>query len=199
MSNWAFSLALLLWCGVAVADDYTFTLDWVHDSKGGPAPNGTNIYRDGKLIQKVAANVSSYKDPVTAPAGQNICYEVEAVTVSAVWPKSNKACMAMPVKPPTPTAKPSTPTGLTVTIESASAIRMSWQNNSSNEASLELRRKTGKAPPATKNITGIPAGTAAYTDEGLPVSTTYCYQVRATNSLGSSSYSNQSCGTTLAK
>ena len=176
---------------------YTFTLTWTDNSTD---ETGFNIYRDGKKIGQAAKDATSYKEAITGPAKTQYCWEVTAYNTKGESPKSNQACKALPDAPPTPpTAKPSTPTGLTVTIESASAIRMSWMNNSANEASFELRRKTGKAPPTTKMISGIPAGTAAYVDEGLPLSTTYCYQVRAMNSLGASNYSNQSCGTTLAK
>src|SRR5690606_24972930 len=44
----------------------------------------------------------------------------------------------------------------------------------------------------------LPANTISYTHTGLSYTTTYCYKVAATNSIGTSAFSNTDCATTPA-
>jgi hypothetical protein len=59
-------------------------------------------------------------------------------------------------------------------------IGLGWQNNASNLTGFILRRATNGAGPYT-NIATLAAGDTSYTDSGLNESTTYHYQLAATN------------------
>ncbi|MEK6696854.1 MAG: fibronectin type III domain-containing protein, partial [Candidatus Deferrimicrobiota bacterium] len=95
-----------------------------------------------------------------------------------------------------PLSTPSDPVGLAATPLSGSTISLAWTDNSSNEESFVIERKTGADPflgiatPSTSDI-------AAYTDAFLIERTTYTYRVKAQNSLGDSGFSNESTATTL--
>ena len=58
---------------------YNFKLTWQNNE---PKQTGSNIYRDGKVIAKVAQGVTTYSDPITGPAKTQYCWEVTAVTIS---------------------------------------------------------------------------------------------------------------------
>ncbi len=95
-----------------------------------------------------------------------------------------------------PLAAPSAPFGLVATPVSGSAISLAWIDNSSNEDSFVIERRTGAGPflviatPSTND-------SAAYSDELLNERTTYTYRVKARNSLGDSGYTNESTATPL--
>jgi hypothetical protein len=91
---------------------------------------------------------------------------------------------------------PFTPSALSATATSPSQINLSWSDNSNNETVFEIERSTDRL---TFNlIATVPAGTNSYADTGLAETTQYRYRVRATNSGGSSDYSNEAATTTLA-
>lgn len=87
----------------------------------------------------------------------------------------------------TPTV-PATPSSLSASTINASQISVSWSDNSNNETNFLLDRQinggtwTQIATPAT-NAT-------SYTDSGLSIGVAYNYRIRATNSVGTSVYSN---------
>jgi len=95
-----------------------------------------------------------------------------------------------------PLSAPSAPVGLAATPLSESTASLGWTDNSSNEESFVIERKTGAgaflviATPSTNDL-------ATYTDASLNERTTYTYRVKARNSLGDSGYSNESTATTL--
>jgi hypothetical protein len=95
------------------------------------------------------------------------------------------------------TAVPSTPSNLTATAASSSAVSLHWKDNSSNETSFRIERSTDGS--AFTQIATVGTNTEAYTDSsGLTESTIYYYRVRASNSGGESEYSNTASATTLA-
>ncbi|MCL5884134.1 MAG: fibronectin type III domain-containing protein [Deltaproteobacteria bacterium] len=95
-----------------------------------------------------------------------------------------------------PLSTPSAPFGLVATPVSGSAISLAWVDNSSNEDSFVIERRTGAGPflviatPSTND-------SAAYSDGLLDERTTYTYRVKARNSLGDSGYTNESTATPL--
>jgi len=90
------------------------------------------------------------------------------------------------VNPPPPvTTAPATPTGLTATPASATSVALSW-TSVSNATSYNIQRRIGSGAFASLT-TGV-SGTS-YTDNSAAASTTYGYQVNATNSAGTSSWS----------
>ena len=79
----------------------------------------------------------------------------------------------------------------------AASLQLSWADNSQNEDGFDIERKTGNGG-AFLALTTIPANQSSYTDANLSDGTTYCYRVRAFNSVGGSPYSNEACATTSA-
>jgi len=87
--------------------------------------------------------------------------------------------------PPTP---PATPSNLSVTVNSSSAINLSWTDNADNETGFDIKRSLDSTNWSLVGTAGINA--TNYTNAGLISDTTYYYRVHATNSGGNSVYSN---------
>lgn len=90
---------------------------------------------------------------------------------------------------------PADPSDLVATATSSSSIRLSWTDRSSNEAGFRIERSTS-ATTGFYWIATTKANVASYSDSHLTAGTTYSYRVRATNSAGSSGYSNVASATT---
>jgi hypothetical protein len=90
---------------------------------------------------------------------------------------------------------PSAPSNLVASAISSSQIDLTWTDNASDETNFEVERSTDGI-----NFTLLPppldANAISYSDSGLAASTTYYYQVRATNANGASAYSNIASATT---
>src|SRR5205823_6012661 len=89
---------------------------------------------------------------------------------------------------------PAAPSNLAATAANATAINLSWNDNSTNETGFRIERATATgtfAPIAT-----LAAGSTGYTDAGLGAGTQYTYRVCATNSAGDSPFSNSASATT---
>lgn len=93
------------------------------------------------------------------------------------------------------TVPPAAPTGAAATALSASAIRVTWTDASTNEGAFEVQR----APSAggTFVTVGTPAAGSTQLDStGLAPSTAYHFRVRATNAAGASAWSGTATATT---
>ena len=86
------------------------------------------------------------------------------------------------------------PTSLTATANSASAITLSWTDNSDGETGFKIERKTGTG--SYSEVATVGANATSYSNGSLSASTAYTYRVRAYNAGGNSAYSNQSTATT---
>ena len=95
----------------------------------------------------------------------------------------------IPRVPPT-----AAPTNLAASADSSSAINLSWTDNADNETGFEIERSLDSANWSPVGTAGINA--TSYLDTGLTELTTYYYRVRATNSAGSSDYSEVASATT---
>ncbi|MBN1672629.1 MAG: fibronectin type III domain-containing protein [Kiritimatiellae bacterium] len=94
----------------------------------------------------------------------------------------------------TPTA-PAAPSSLTASAQSATSIKLTWQDNSSNETAFKIERSsTGSS--GWVQIAGTGGNQTTYTDSGLAAAATYYYRVRAGNAAGDSSYSGIASATT---
>jgi len=83
---------------------------------------------------------------------------------------------------------PKAPSNLTATLAFGPQITLNWQDNANNETGFIVERAINGG--AFAQIATVDANTVTYVDStGLPA-TTYRYQVKAVNALGSSSYSN---------
>ncbi len=96
---------------------------------------------------------------------------------------------------PVPSAPPA-PVNLQATPVSESEIELLWQDNSSNETSFEVERRTEATPYAP--IASLGANTNFYSSGGLSAETRYYFRVRARNAFGESAYSNEADAITLA-
>jgi titin len=79
-------------------------------------------------------------------------------------------------------------------------IYLTWQDNSDNEDGFKIERSVNGGGFNQLGIQG--ANVTTYYDSGPQGGGlkpgTYCYRVKAFNSLGDSSYSNESCATIQA-
>ena len=95
--------------------------------------------------------------------------------------------------------RPAAPSNVSVSDPTSSSLRVNFKDNATNETGFKVERKTGTSGSWSQIATfGIlaNAGNWYWTNTSLASSTTYCYRIRAYNSVGDSAYSNESCGTT---
>lgn len=95
---------------------------------------------------------------------------------------------------------PSAPTWLRVDKVSQSELKLTWQDNSNDEAGFKVERKEGCCGPWTP-LADAPANstsTAIYQNAGLKCGTSYAYRVWAFNTGGDSVKTNEAARTTNA-
>ena len=144
-------------------------------------------------ITTLGANTTSYADATGLSASTTYYYQVYATNSVGDSGFSNESS-ATTSPPPVPIA----PTGLSAMPTSASSINLSWTDTSSDETSFVVQRSTTSSS-GFATITTLGANTTSYADAtGLSASTTYYYQVYATNSVGDSGFSNEASATTLS-
>ncbi len=83
---------------------------------------------------------------------------------------------------------PAMPTGLFAIPVSKSQINLNWTDNAYNETGYWIERSLNGTSFTQIAVTGANATT--YSSTGLAANKTYYYRIRATNSAGSSAYSN---------
>src|SRR6266545_409805 len=85
----------------------------------------------------------------------------------------------------------------TVGAASAAQLTLDWMDNAGGTASFTIERKTGTAGTYSRiATTGI--GITTYSDSAVAAGTTYCYRIKASNTVGDSGYSNEACGSPAA-
>ncbi|MCB9815029.1 fibronectin type III domain-containing protein [Candidatus Nomurabacteria bacterium] len=97
-----------------------------------------------------------------------------------------------PVVPEVPLA----PTKLQATVNSASEVRLAWNDNASDETGYIVRRSFDGV--SWTKVAVLSADVTSYVDNGLISDTTYHYKVKAFNSVGHSAHSNKVVVQTLA-
>ncbi|MGD8306990.1 MAG: hypothetical protein PVF17_10070, partial [Ignavibacteria bacterium] len=85
---------------------------------------------------------------------------------------------------------PEAPTALTVTINTAEIVRLSWTDNSSDETSFDIERSTAGSSGPFTNIGNVTADVTTYTDNTVSELTDYWYRIIAKNDWGNSDPSN---------
>jgi hypothetical protein len=113
---------------------------------------------------------------------------VRATNASGNSSYSNTASATTPLAPPT------APTTLTATANSGTSVTLGWQDNAGNESGFLIERKTGTGSYSLLATVG--QGVESYTDTTVSANTQYTYRVRATNTAGSSAYTNTATVTT---
>ncbi len=153
---------------------------WVLNGSGVDAFDASNISKP-KLI-----TVSTTIPPSTGC--QNTKFSLPIVANGRVYctgyeTSTNTGHLFVYGLNPTATGAPAAATGATATVISANSITLNWTDNSSNESGFKILRSTSATSGfVVVNTTG--PNVTSYTDTGLTASTTYYYQVKATNSAG---------------
>jgi hypothetical protein len=138
----------------------------------------------------VGANITEYSDTTVSPE-KTYYYRIRAYNGYGNSDYSNETNITTP---PCGTS-PSAPTNLNASVISSSEINLIWIDNSDNEDGFKIERK--ESGGTYSEIKTLLAGTTSYSDTGLNPNTTYYYRVRAFNSYGISSYSNEANATTM--
>ncbi len=100
-------------------------------------------------------------------------------------------------EPPPPPVDPGTinpPSGLAAIAIGAYSVSLVWVDESNNETAFEVQRSLDQT--AWTTVATRPTNTQGWTESGLQPDTTYFYRVRATSSLGLSTWSNSTAATT---
>ena len=147
-------------------------------------------------IGTAGASSTTYSDPNLAPTTL-FYYRVRATNASGDSGYSNVSS-ATTLADTTP---PSAPSSLTATAASSTQINLSWTASTDNVAvtGYKIQRCQGASCASFAQI-AAPAGTATtFSDTGLLVSTSYSYEIIATDATGNLSLpSNVASSTTLA-
>ncbi|QLE02214.1 fibronectin type III domain-containing protein [Galbibacter sp. BG1] len=107
------------------------------------------------------------------------------ITVDAVSLKEKCESGALP---------PTAPSELTATTIDENQINLSWKDNSDNENAFRIERKTGENE--FEIVATVQENKVSLIDDKLESGTAYTYRVKAVNSTGDSSYSNEVTATT---
>ena len=107
---------------------------------------------------------------------------------------ANATTQGTPPPPPPPPTLPAAPSGLVASALANGQIRLDWQDNSANEGSFHIERRSGGGGFAEVGATG--PNTSSFDAGGLAPGTSYTFRVRAQNGAGYSGYSNEASATT---
>ena len=143
-------------------------------------------------VGTTSGTTTTYSDTGLA-AGSTYSYEVEATDSAGNSPFSNVATATTQAAQP-----PTAPTNLTATAVSSSQINLGWTASTANvgiTGYLVYRENPGSS---TFVQVGTTSGITTYSDTGLAASSTYSYEVQATDSAGNSPFSNVATATTAA-
>jgi hypothetical protein len=112
-----------------------------------------------------AGNLVSYSD-TGLTASTTYVYRVRATNTGGDSAYSNEVSVTTPASPPT------APSNLTATAVSPTQVNLAWTDNSDNEMSFKIERKTGSAGTWAQIGTAA-ANALSYSNTGLTASTTY--------------------------
>jgi len=177
------------------ASTTSISLSWTDnstDETGFQIEYGPSATGPFTLITTTAANVTSYSH-TGLTASTAYYYRIRAT--NGAGDSANTTVVSATT--PAAATPPATPSGLAATAASPTSISLSWADNSNNETGFKIERGTSASGPFAQIIL-VGAGSTSYSDTGLNASTTYYYQVRATNSTGDSAYTPVASATTPA-
>ncbi|MFH1230934.1 MAG: fibronectin type III domain-containing protein [Planctomycetota bacterium] len=134
----------------------------------------------------VGSNIAAYSD--TSVVGETTYYyRVRAYNAVGDSAYSNESYL---------TTAPNAPSSLNATAISATAITLTWTDNSNAETGFKIERKTGSGGTYAQ-ITVVGVNGVTYTDNTLIGETTYYYRILAYNTNGNSDYSSEAFTTTI--
>jgi hypothetical protein len=163
--------------------------------------------KDGQFINQSKAAISILKNCPRDPAveiksteipgaGHSITgptYRVDHVTYNPnlfEWLLSKKRNSGT-----SPLTVPNSPGQVQANTQSSSSIKITWNDNSSNEDGFSIERSASPGG-SFASIATVGANNASFVDTGLTQSSTYYYRVRAYNIAGKSSYTSPANATT---
>jgi fibronectin type 3 domain-containing protein len=185
--------------GLTAGGTYTVRLHLVEltwtaagQRKFNAAINGTNVLTNYDVFAAAGAQNKAVAPQFNATANGSGQIVIAFTQGSPVV--DNPDVAGIEIQSSTPTA-PAAPTGLAATPGNAQ-ISLSW-NASAGATSYSVYRGTSANGEST---TAIASGltTTTYTNTGLTNGTAYYYKVKATNSVGTSGYSNEASATPVA-
>ncbi|MFC1521355.1 fibronectin type III domain-containing protein [Elusimicrobiota bacterium] len=142
-------------------------------------------------ITALASDTTSYPDAGLSASTQYY-YRVRSYNEGGNSPYSNEDDAATQAAPTIPTA----PSSLFAAAVSSAQIDITWTDNADDEDGFKVERSTISGSDFTEIASIAGANTTTYSSIGLSGFTTYYYRVRAYNSAGNSSYSNEDDATT---
>ena len=169
---------------VTIASPTRVTLNWNDNSA-----NETSFKierKDGLAafapLVDTLPSVTTYDD-TTVSSGINYTYRVKAYNSNSPATKDSPGYTNEVAVTP-PVGAPSAPTTLAAGVRTPTSINLTWVDNSSDEASFVLSRKSGIGSYVV--IATLPANTTSYNDTGLTEGTIYNYSLLANNAAGES-------------
>jgi fibronectin type 3 domain-containing protein len=150
-----------------------------------------NRSTDGVNFSQLAVlgNVTSYKDTGLS-AGTKYYYEVAASNAAGSSAFSNVANATTNAA----LSAPAAPSNLAATAVSSSQVNLTWTNNASNATGIAIQRSTDGVNYTA--IASLGGSVSSYSDTGLTAGTKYYYRAQASNTAGSSAFSNVATATT---
>jgi len=171
----------------ATANGQRIALLWSADPTG---VIGFHVYRSTggafSLIGTVTPPAATYSD-LNLASSTTYTYQVTAFNLIAESADSNQASATTFSASSVPYA-PSELAAVGDSDNSGGHIQVTWFDNSNNETSVHVERKTGAG--SFLEIAVLAANTMSYRDSSVSFSQTYTYRVRACNGSGCSGYSN---------
>jgi len=134
----------------------------------------------------------SYKAPANTTGGNRTVTLTVSATCNGPSPRTASKSTSLTVLP----APPAAPSTLVARPLSSSQVRLTWQDNATNETGFKIERRT-RPSGSYSQIDTVEANVTTYTDTTCSRLTTYTYRVRAYGPGGDSPYSNEATVTTL--
>lgn len=84
---------------------------------------------------------------------------------------------------------PAAPSQLQANVVSSTAIRLTWKDNSNNEAGFDIERMDDSG--TFHDLVSVLPNTVTYDDKTVSAGNTYIYRLHSSNAIGDSAYSNE--------
>jgi hypothetical protein len=143
-------------------------------------------------IATTGANVVNHTDSGLT-AATTYTYRARAFNAAGASAYTGEAGVTTPAAQVPP---PAAPSNLVAAATSSTQVTLTWSDNSNNETSFKVERRTGSG--AFAEVASLGSNVTTFGDSGLTAATTYGYRVRAVNGSGPSNYSNEATATTQA-
>jgi hypothetical protein len=139
-------------------------------------------------IATLAVNTTSYSNS-GLNSSTTYYYRIQSVNSNGSSAWSNVANATTAVSGP-----PAAPANLYASAKDCNTIVLTWSDKSNNETSFELRRSLSQYGTYS-TVATLAANTTTYNNTGLTKGRKYYYRIRAGNSSGNSSWSNNASAT----